>query len=166
MAIKIGSNIASIQAQRRLGEATSSLSKIYEKLSSGKRVNRGSDDAASLAIAESLNASSRIFSQAVRNVNDTVSAVNISASATSAMKDITIRKRELAQQSANGTYSSKQRDALNKESRELTNEYNRIIETTSFNGQKLLANPWDTLTTQLGIGAEATIGYKLSLIHI
>ena len=64
MTIKIGSNIASLTAQRRLGEATSSLGKIYEKLSSGQRINRASDDAAGLAIADDLNAKTRVYTQA------------------------------------------------------------------------------------------------------
>ena len=113
MAIKIGSNIPSLQAQRRLGEATSSLSKISERLSSGQRINRVSDDAAGLAIADDLNAKSRIFTQAIRNGNDGISLLNIADSAIENLSGVVSRIRELAEQSANGTYSNKQREDRN-----------------------------------------------------
>ena len=70
VAIKIGSNTNSLQAQRRLGDATSALSEIYERLSSGQRINKSSDDAAGLAISEELSAKVRIYTQAIRNGND------------------------------------------------------------------------------------------------
>ena len=162
VAVTLGSNIASLSAQRRLGEASSSLSKTFERLSSGMRINHASDDAAGLAIATGLDSQARIYTVAQRNVSDTVSAVSIASDAAKSLTDITIRQRELATQAANGVFSSPQRDAMNQEAGELTNEYNRIIGTTSFNGIKLVTNPWDTLTTQLGEGAQATISYKFA----
>jgi flagellin-like hook-associated protein FlgL len=126
------------------------------------RINHASDDAAGLAIATGLDSQARIYTVAQRNVSDTVSAVSIASDAAKSLTDITIRQRELATQAANGVFSSPQRDAMNQEAGELTNEYNRIIGTTSFNGIKLVTNPWDTLTTQLGEGAQATISYKFA----
>ena len=77
MAITVGSNIASLKAQRRLGEATSNLQTTYERLSSGQRINKASDDAAGLAVSSTLNAASRVFTVGVRNINDAVSAFGI-----------------------------------------------------------------------------------------
>ena len=162
MAVKIGSNIESQKGIRQLGRATDALSSVNERLSSGQRINHASDDAAGLAIATSLNAKARIYTAAGRNVSDTISAVSIASDAVSALTEITTRQKELAEQAANGSYSNKQRQALDKESRELTNEYNRVVSTTQFNGIKLLDNPWDTLTTQLGIGSQASIGFKFA----
>lgn len=70
MTITIGSNIASLQAQRKLAEGSNALSKTYERLSSGQRINRASDDAAGLAVSMSLRASARVLNQAVKNIND------------------------------------------------------------------------------------------------
>ena len=77
MSIRIGSNISSLQAQRQLGQTSDLLSKTFERLSSGQRINRASDDAAGLAIVSSLNADRRVYSQGVRNLNDGVSALNV-----------------------------------------------------------------------------------------
>lgn len=123
MTIKIGSNIASIQAQRRLGEASSSLSKIYERLSSGQRINSAADDAAGLAIADELNVRSRVFTQAIRNGNDGISLLNIADSAIENLSGLITRIRELSEQSANGTYSDQQREALDQEAQSLSDEF-------------------------------------------
>lgn len=150
MAIKIGSNIASLQAQRRLGEATSSLSKVYERLSSGQRINRASDDAAGLAIAETLSVNSRVFAQGIRNVNDSLSLYSITEQATTTLKSIVVRSKELAEQSANGVYSQGQRSALDKELQALVSEYNRVLESTSFNSRKVFLREDNDLVTQAG----------------
>ena len=81
MAITLGSNIASLQAQRRLGNATNQLASIYEKLSSGQRINKAADDAAGLAIADSLKADQRVASVAIRNASDGISVIAIADSA-------------------------------------------------------------------------------------
>ena len=162
MPLTIGSNIASLKAQRQLGRSSDALSSVYERLSSGQRINRASDDPAGLAVATALDVKARIYTTAQRNVSDTISAVSIASDAVSSLTEITTRQKELAEQAASGSYSSKQRQALDKESRELTNEYNRIVSTTQFNGIKLLDNPWDTLSTQLGIGNQASIGFKFA----
>ena len=162
MAVKIGSNIESLKTLRQLGRATDALSTVNERLASGQRINHAADDAAGLAIASSLNAKAKVYNTAKRNISDSVSAVSIASDAVSALTDITIRQKELAEQAANGAYSNKQRSALDKEGRELTNEYNRIVSTTQFNGVKLLDNPWDSLVTQVGIGSQASIGFKFA----
>src|SRR6185312_14819206 len=101
MTITIGSNIPSLRAQRGLDQATRQLASAYEQLSSGQRINDAGDDAAGLAIADSLRAKGAVLTQAVRNVNDGTSYLNIAEGALKALSDITQRQLELAEQSAN-----------------------------------------------------------------
>ena len=115
MPITMGSNIASLQARRVLDSTTKAVGKVQERLASGMRINRASDDAAGLAIAETLKADSKVFAQAIRNVNDGVSALNIAESAIAELSGIVNRIRELATQSANGALSNTQRESLDKE---------------------------------------------------
>lgn len=138
MPLTIGTNIASLSAQRRLAEGTAKLAKTFERLSSGMRINTAADDAAGLSITESLRADQRVFRQGVRNFNDGISLLNIADSAIESLSGIVTRLKELAEQSANGTYSYNQRKALDKEAQALSKEYTRIALTTSFNGVKLL----------------------------
>lgn len=156
----LGSNIASLRAQRELSKSTDLLTRSSEKLSSGLRINRASDDAAGLAISLDLNAKARIYSQGVRNLNDGISLLSIAEGAGSELKSILIRIKELAEQSSNGTYSSTQRRALDNEGQQLRNEFNRIVSTTSFNG----VNPLTGLSgVQIQAGENAVAGQELSL---
>jgi len=158
MSVKIGSNTQSLAAQRRLGSASSSLSSVYEKLSSGQRINKASDDAAGLAIASDLNSKARVYTQAIRNGNDGLSALAIADSAVSGLTDIVVRIRELSEQSANGSYSNTQRNALDTEAQALKKEYFRIAQSTEFNGVKLFDGTLgDGVRLQLGYGVEGSI---------
>lgn len=139
-----------MNAIRGLSKSSKELSDIYSKLSSGIRINKASDDAAGLAIASSLNTDCRVFNQGLKNVNDGISFIQIASNAISSLKDITIRRQELAEQSANGVYSDKQRESLNEEFIALANEYQRIIATTEFNGLNLLNGSMEKLSLQLG----------------
>jgi flagellin len=109
-------------------------------LSSGLRINRASDDAAGLAIAESLKADARVASVAIRNASDGVSVIAITDGAISQITNIMSRLAELASQSANGVYSNGQRSALQLEFTALMSEVERIAMTTEFNGLNLLSN--------------------------
>jgi flagellin-like hook-associated protein FlgL len=158
--IKLGTNILSQKVQRNLGRATTDLSTTSERLASGMRINKASDDAAGLAIAASLNADTRIFTQGIRNLNDGLSAGNIAEGAMEQLGNIILRIEELSTQSANGTYSDKQRDSLQKEATALVAEWNRILESTSFNGRNLLTG--DTRTVlQGGKGSEGTLAVQI-----
>jgi flagellin len=157
MAITIGSNIASLQAQRRLGDATSSLGKTLARLSSGTRINSPSDDSAGMAVALSLGVRSRVYGQAMRNINDSISAITIAQSSLDQSGSILIRLKELATQSSSGNYSSTQRQALDQEAFQLTREFNRIIDSTKFNGLGLLDGSLASIVAQLGFGADETI---------
>src|SRR5580693_958213 len=124
--LTINTNVASLNAQRRLAESTASLQQSFERLSSGLRINTASDDAAGLAIASSLNVDSRVYSQGVRNTNDALSFYSIAEGALNSLVDITTRLKELAQQSSNGVLSFTQRKSLDAEAQALGKEYQRI----------------------------------------
>lgn len=139
-------------AQRRLSEATNSLSTISERLSSGQRINRASDDAAGLAIADSLRADARIRTQAIRNVNDGISLINIATGALTNLGSITTRIAELAEQAANGVYSISQRRSLDSEADALVREFNRIVASTKFNGRDVFEVTDQGIRIQGGVG--------------
>ena len=155
MAITLGSNIASLQAQRRLGNATQKLGASYEKLRSGQRINKASDDAAGLAIADSLRANQRVASVAIRNANDGISTIAIADSALGEIGNVLSRLAELSQQSANGVFSVVQRSALSNEFVALGSEIERIAITTEFNGVKLLSGN-AAVVLQVGFNSTST----------
>jgi flagellin len=161
MPITINTNIASLNAQRRLGTSTSSLQKSFERLSSGLRIVRASDDAAGLAIADSLRADQRIASVAIRNANDGISLVTIADGALGEMSTVLTRMGELAEQSANGVLTSTQRSALQSEFIALGSEIERIAVTTEFNGLKLLSGGAQ-VDLQIGFNSASTsqIGFS------
>ncbi|MCI5066514.1 flagellin FliC [bacterium] len=155
MAISLGSNIASLRAQRRLSNASNQLGTTFERLSSGQRINKASDDAAGLAIADSLRADQRIASVAIRNANDGISSIGIADSALGEIGNVLTRLGELAEQSANGVFSVTQRSALANEFTALASEIERIAVTTEFNGVALLSGN-STLTLQVGFDSTST----------
>jgi flagellin len=108
-------------------------------LSSGQRINRASDDAAGLAIAESLRINQRVASVAIRNAQDAISAIAVTDGALSSMTQVLGRLAELAQQAGNGSYSATQRSALQLEFQTLGSEIERIAVTTTYNGVSLLS---------------------------
>ena len=135
---RIFNNIASLNAQRLLGVNSSRLAQSVERISSGIRINKASDDAAGLAISEGLRSDIRALRQAVRNANDGVSLINVTEGALNEQAGILIRLRELASQAATGTVSSTERATIQLEFSALRNEVDRIAATTEFNGQKLV----------------------------
>lgn len=157
MAISINTNIASLAALRQISSVSKRLNTVFDRLSSGQRINKASDDAAGLAIANSLYADRRVYLQGVRNLNDGVSVLSIADNAIGTLSDIAIRLQELAEQSANGTYNNKQRIALDVEAQALKDEYNRIIKSTKFNGLNLLAGDFGEMRLQAGYGLEGSI---------
>ena len=161
MAITVGSNISSLKAQRTLALSTDQLSRTYERLSSGQRINRASDDAAGLAIADNLRAQSRVATVAVRNANDGISTIAIADSALGEIGNVLSRLAELAEQSANGVFSVSQRSALSNEFVALGSEIERIANVTEFNGVKLLSGG-AALVLQVGFnsGSLSQISYN------
>ena len=135
---RIYNNIASLNAQRLLDINSKQLSTSVERISSGLRINRGADDAAGLAISESLKSDIRALGQAVRNANDGISLVNTAEGALNEQASILVRLRELASQASTGTVGSTDRQTINLEFTALRNEIDRIALTTAFNGQTLV----------------------------
>ena len=114
------------------------LARSVERISSGIRINRGSDDAAGLAISEALRSDIRALRQAVRNANDGISLINVTEGALNEQSGILIRLRELASQAATGTVGSSERQTIQLEFDALRLEIDRIANTTEFNGQRLV----------------------------
>ena len=138
MATRIFNNIASTNAQRLLGVNTNRLAQSVERISSGIRINKASDDAAGLAVSEGLRSDIRALRQAVRNSNDGVSLINIAEGALNEQSSMLIRLRELSSQAATGTVGSTERATIQLEFNALRSEIDRISATTTFNGQGLV----------------------------
>lgn len=155
MAINIRTNISSLGAQRNLDQSSARLNTAYERLSSGMRINRARDDAAGLAIAESLKADVRVASVGIRNASDGISIISIADQAIGQIANVLARLAELAEQSANGVYGNAQRSALSNEFTALASEIERIAHTTEFNGLKLLSGG-GTVTFQVGFDGTST----------
>ena len=144
--------------KRNLFNQTEQLNKSYQKLSSGKRINSASDDAAGLAIADQLAADSVELSQGSRNISDASSVTNIQDGVYSSLGDISSRLSELATQSSNGTLSDSQRGSLNQEFQALSQEANRIVSSTSFNGQNVFAG-----NTNVQVGTDSSANSTITL---
>ena len=159
--ITINSNIAALQAQRRLGDNTADLRQSFERLSKGLRINHAKDDAAGLAVSETLKTDVRVYSQAARNLNDGLSLLSVADSALEQLSGIAISLSELAEQAANGVYSNTQRKALDAEAQSLSKEFLRIARSTSFNNISLLGGEIQDLRLQGGYGANGGISSGL-----
>ncbi len=138
MPVRIFNNIPSLNAQRLLGINNDRLSTSIERIASGIRINRGADDAAGLAISESLRSDIRALRQAGRNASDGISLINVAEGALNEQAGILIRLRELASQAATGTVGSTERQTIQLEFDALRKEIDRIASTTEFNGQGLI----------------------------
>jgi flagellin len=139
MGLGIKRNVASIQTQRSLSHTTERLNTSFQRLSSGLRINRSTDDAAGLAIAESLRGDTRVAAVSIRNATDGMSIIAITDGAVGQITMVLSRLIELAEQSANGAYGNIQRSALQNEFSALLSEIERVAHTTTFNGQQLLS---------------------------
>ncbi|MBU8871895.1 MAG: flagellin [Gemmatimonadales bacterium] len=156
MGLRVNTNVASLNAQRHLYNSTVGLQKSMERLSSGLRINRSGDDAAGLAISESLKSDIRALQQASRNAADGVSLVQVAEGSLDEVNNILLRLRELAEQAATETLGAEERDYLNNEFQQLMDEVDRISITAEFNGIMLLDGSAFTLDVQVGIGTDTT----------
>lgn len=155
MGLRIQTNIASLNAQRNLSNATVELSNSYRRLSTGLRISSAADDAAGLAISERLRAQIRSVAQAERNGNDGISLVQTAEGALNEVNSILIRMRELGIQAANGTVDGADKDTLNQEFQEIIAEIDRIANATTFGGLELLKV---TSSVRMQIGPGTTQG--------
>ncbi len=152
MPMYINTNVASLQAQQNMSRTQAAQSTSYARLSSGLRINSAADDAAGLAISESLKAQTRSLSVAERNSNNAISMAQTAESALGSISGILGRMRELAVQGANGDLGTSDRGYLDTEFSALRDEITRISDSTLFNGKQLLGGAAATTTFQVGIG--------------
>ncbi|WP_100753283.1 flagellin [Vibrio salilacus] len=150
MAVNVNTNVAAMTAQRYLNGANNAQQASMERLSSGFKINSAKDDAAGLQISNRLNVQSRGLDVAVRNANDGISIAQTAEGAMNETTNILQRMRDLSLQSANGSNSKSERVAIQEEVTALNDELNRIAETTSFGGNKLLNGTFTTKSMQIG----------------
>lgn len=164
MGLRVNNNSQSLNAQRNLVNSTAQLGRSMERLSSGLRITRASDDAAGLAISERFRADIRSLSQAGRNANDGISLLQVAEGALNESSGILIRMRELAIQAANGTLGSAERTTLDSEFQALLGEIDRVAAVTEFNGVTMLDGSAPTVTFQ--VGANNTANDQISITGV
>ena len=150
MSINVNTNVAAMTAERYLNNATEGVQKAMERLSSGYRINSARDDAAGLQISNRLTSQSRGLDMAVRNANDGISIAQTAEGAMGESTNLLQRMRDLALQSSNGSNSYSERVAIQQEVSALDDELNRIAETTSFGGNRLLNGTYGNQSFQIG----------------
>ena len=139
MALYVNTNVSSLNAKRMLNNSTNSLDTTYKRLASGLRINSAKDDAAGLQISNRLTSQINGLEQGNRNAQDGISYAQTAEGAMDEMTTMYQRIRTLALQSANGTNSAKDREALQQEVNQLCSEIDRISNDTTFGGEKILA---------------------------
>lgn len=164
--MRIYNNVNAINTQNQLDNNGRMMSKSLEKLSTGLRINRASDDAAGLSVSEGLRSQIRGSQMAQRNSDDATAMLQIAESGAQEVVNSLQRMRELALQAGNGTYSNTDRQYIQQEFQQLTSEINRIGNSTSYNGVQLL-NGTTTFTFQVsasasGTSASSTISFATS----
>ena len=152
MGLRVKTNVESLVAQRRLGENRTKITQSMERLSSGQRINKSADDAAGLAVSEGIRAKTRSLNVAKRNAMDGVSYIQVSEGGLNEVTNIIVRMRELAAQAASDTVGNRERSFLDKEFQQLRQEVTRIVDSTEFNGAKVLKSA-DQRPIQIFVGA-------------
>ncbi|OLQ91737.1 flagellin [Vibrio panuliri] len=161
MTITVNTNVAAMTAQRHLGNATHLLNQSLERLASGSRINSAKDDAAGLQISNRLESQISGLDVAMRNANDGISIMQTAEGAMKESTNILQRMRDLSLQSSNGANSHSERVALQEEMTALNDELNRIAETTSFGGQKLLNGSFKDAAFQIGASSGEAVQVTL-----
>lgn len=151
MPLVINTNIASLEAQKNLNTNQGQLKKAFQRLSSGYRINTAADDAAGLAVSESMRSQIRSYAVAERNTNNAISMAQTAEGGLAQISGIMIRMRELSVQAANGDLTSTDRNYLDTEYQQLKDEIVRLAEATEFNGKEMLAGATTTIDFQVGI---------------
>lgn len=165
MGLRVATNIASVNAQRQLAGTSVKVQDSMAQLSSGSRINKAADDAAGLAISETLKAGIRSIRQATRNANDGVSLVQTAEGGLNEVGNIITRLRELGIQGSSDTVGENERGFINKEVGQLKDEMKRISSTTSWGKQKLLDGTSQNFDFQVGVNNnqfEDRISFKSS----
>jgi len=157
MGLRINTNVPSLIAQRNLRTTRTSLDRSLERLSSGSRINHAGDDAAGLAVSESLRAQIRGLGQAERNAQDGISMVQVAEGALGEISNILVRMRELGVQAASDTIGASERKFLDTEFQQLLEEVDRIAQSTEYNRVPLLSGQSQTFEVQVGTRNNPTI---------
>lgn len=165
MGVTVNTNVSAMTAQRYLGKATSDLSTSMERLSTGNKINSAKDDAAGLQISNRLVAQTRGLDVAMRNANDGISIAQTAEGAMQESTSILQRMRDLSLQSSNGSNSGDDRMAIQEEVSALQDELNRIAETTSFGGRKLLNGTFGEAAFQIGADSGEAIIMGMSSVR-
>ena len=160
MALYVNTNVSSINGRRNLTNATNNLNTTYQRLSSGMRINSAKDDAAGLQISDRLSSQINGLNQGNRNANDGIALAQTMEGAMDEMTTMLQRIRTLAVQSSNGTNSQADRDAIQQEVTQLSNEITRISCQTKFGGEKIMAMPAQNNGTGL-ISKDGTIVFQV-----
>ncbi len=150
MSVVINTNVAALIAQRNLAVSNAQLRVSVQRLSSGYRINSSADDASGLARADQLRSQSRMIQVAMRNINDGVSAMEISDKAAEQISNVLTRMGELAASAAQGTLDSTTRGYYKDEYNKLVDEIDRISKTTEFGGKKLIDGSLTSITMFIG----------------
>ena len=161
MAMVVQHNLTAMNANRQLGVITSGQAKSSEKLSSGYRINRAGDDAAGLKISEKMRSQVRGLQRASTNAQDGVSLIQTAEGALNEAHSILQRMNELAVQGANDTNESIDREAINEELDQLTQELDRISSTTQFNKMNLLDGSFQSKNLHVGANADQKIAISI-----
>ncbi|NLS13218.1 flagellin [Vibrio sp. SM6] len=161
MAINVNTNVSAMTAQRYLNQASEGQQKSMERLSSGYKINSARDDAAGLQISNRLSSQSRGLDMAVKNANDGISIAQTAEGAMTETTNILQRMRDLSLQSANGSNSRSERVAIQEEVSALNDELNRIAETTSFGGNRLLNGTYGAQSFQIGSDSGESVLLKM-----
>ncbi|MCQ2035029.1 flagellin [Stutzerimonas kunmingensis] len=162
MALTVNTNIASLNTQRNLSNSSNALATSMQRLSTGSRINSAKDDAAGLQISNRLTSQINGLGVAVKNANDGISLAQTAEGAMQQSTNLLQRMRDLSLQSANGSNSTTERQALNQEVSQLKEELDRIANTTTFGGRKLLDGDFSNVKFQVGAQANETIGFSIS----
>lgn len=153
MSLTIKTNVPAIKANRQLGKSSEDLQNSMEKLSSGQRINKSADDAAGLAVSERMRARIRSLDVAKRNASDAVSYIQTAEGGLTEVTNLAIRMRELTSQAASDTLGNRERSFLDKEFQQVRQEIQRIVDTTEFNGSKVLSSDASDRNIQIFVGA-------------
>jgi flagellin len=163
MGLRIKTNTESLAAQRLLANNNTEMSASLEKLSSGSRINKSADDAAGLAISQSLKAKGDGLVQAKRNANDGISLIQTAEGALNETSNMLVRMRELTVQASSDTVGVTERGYLDKEYQQLVKEVDRISQSTEFNGRMLLGPQTDKNGVAIQVGYNGTQADVLKL---
>ncbi|MGR6862315.1 flagellin [uncultured Aliivibrio sp.] len=162
MSISVNTNISAMTAQRYMNNATAAQTDSMEKLSSGSKINSAADDASGLQISNRMTAQTRGLDVAVRNANEGMSMAQTAEGAMKETTNVLQRLRDLSLQSSNGSNTDADRQAMQEEASSLTDELNRIAETTSFGGTRLINGEFGTKSFQIGADSGEAVAMTLN----